>query len=41
VGVAPEIAEHLLGSGKRRFGEDDPVGLGQRVDPGVEVGGNG
>ena len=41
VGVAPEITEHLLGSGKRGFGEDDPVGLGQRVDPGGEVGGNG
>jgi hypothetical protein len=40
VSVAPEIAEHLLGSGKRGFCEDDPVGLGQHVDPGGEVGGN-
>src|ERR1700758_4536074 len=40
MGVAPEITEYLLGSGKRRLGEDDPVDLGQRVDPGDEVGGN-
>ena len=41
VGVAPEIAEHLLGSGEWRFGEDNPVDLGQGIDPGDEVGGNG
>ncbi len=36
VRVAPEIAEHLLGSGKRAFGEDDPVDLGQCIEPGDE-----
>jgi hypothetical protein len=41
VSVASEIAEHLLGAGEWGFGEDDPVDLGQRVDPGGEVGGNG
>jgi len=41
VGVAAEIAKHLLGSGEWRFGVDDPVGLGQRVEPGSEAGGDG
>ncbi len=31
VGVAAEIAEHLLGSGERRLGVDDPVDPGERV----------
>ena len=39
--IAPEIAEHLLGSGEWGFGEDDPVDLGQCVEPGGEVSGNG
>ncbi len=40
MGVAPEIIEYLLGCSERRLGEDDPVDLGQRVDPRDEVGGN-
>jgi len=38
VSAATEIPEHLLGSGERRLGEDDPVGLGHRVEPSGEGG---
>ena len=41
VRVAAEVAEHLLGPGERRLGEDDPVDPGGRVEPGSEGGGVG
>jgi len=39
VGVAGEIAEHLLGPGERRLAVDDPVDLGQCLEPSGEGGG--
>ena len=41
MGVAAEIAEHLLGAGERRLGEDHPVDAGQRVELSGEGGGIG
>ncbi len=41
VGVAAEIAEHLLGPGEWRLGVDDPVDLGRRVEPSGKGGGVG
>jgi hypothetical protein len=37
VSVATEIAEYLLGSREWAFGVDDPVDLGQRIEPGGEA----
>ena len=41
MGVAAEIAEHLLGAGERRLGVDDPVDAGQVIEASSEGGGIG
>jgi len=38
VGVAAEIAEHLLRPGERRLGVDDPLDPGQGIELGGEAG---
>ncbi len=41
VGVAAEIAEHLLGASEWRLGVDDPLDLGHGIEPGGGVGQGG
>ncbi|MBB4403132.1 hypothetical protein GGI56_003907 [Agrobacterium tumefaciens] len=41
MGIAPEIGQHLFGSGKWRLGIDDPIDLPRFFDSTVECGRTG